>query len=33
MNKNSSHSILIVEDDEDIRNALTDLLEDEGYHT
>lgn len=35
MIKNDSccHSILIVEDDDDIRNALTDLLEDEGYHT
>ncbi len=35
MNKNDSycHSILIVEDDDDIRNALADLLEDEGYHT
>lgn len=33
MNKHNGHSILIVEDDEDIRNALTDLLQDEGYHT
>lgn len=33
MDKTNCHSILVVEDDEDIRNALTDLLEDEGYHT
>lgn len=33
MDKPNCHSILVVEDDEDIRNALTDLLEDEGYHT
>ena len=27
------HSILVVEDDEDIRNAIVDLLETEGYKT
>jgi CheY-like chemotaxis protein len=27
------HSILVVEDDEDIRNAIVDLLEAEGYQT
>lgn len=32
-NDSCCHSILIVEDDDDIRNALTDLLQEEGYHT
>ncbi|HXH30802.1 MAG TPA: response regulator [Bacteriovoracaceae bacterium] len=27
------HSILIVDDDEDIRNAMSDVLEMEGHHT
>lgn len=31
--ENNCHSILVVEDDEDIRNVLVDLLETEGYHT
>jgi CheY-like chemotaxis protein len=29
----SCHSILVVEDDDDIRNAIVDLLEAEGYKT
>lgn len=29
----SCHSILVVEDDDDIRNAIVDLLETEGYCT
>jgi CheY-like chemotaxis protein len=34
MVKNEScHTILVVEDDDDIRNAIVDLLETEGYHT
>lgn len=31
--KNCCHSILVVEDDDDIRNAIVDLLETEGYST
>lgn len=30
---NCCKSILVVEDDEDIRNVIVDLLESEGYHT
>lgn len=30
---NTCNSILIVEDDEDIREVIVDLLESEGYHT
>lgn len=30
---NCCHSILVVEDDDDIRNAIVDLLETEGYST
>lgn len=34
INQNSCcHSILVVEDDDDIRNAIVDLLETEGYST
>jgi CheY-like chemotaxis protein len=35
MSKDSQccHSILVVEDDDDIRNAIVDLLETEGYST
>ncbi len=31
-NKNCCQAILVVEDDSDIRNALIDMLESEGYH-
>jgi CheY-like chemotaxis protein len=33
MNHPHCHSVLVVEDDDDIRNAIVDLLEAEGYNT